>query len=147
MLSEWAIAFSVSISDEPSGCRYGVMLSEWTSVCSDRKLILFDPRGPYLPYQQSSVFIIQVRLHPMQTKQRFKRDQQDYTICQCSSVWLEHSPCKRKVVGSDPIIGFYSSHAAAPAAHPATYAKNAVAGSNYRTDIHELGPHSMGHLA
>ena len=28
------------------------------------------------------------------------------TSCQCSSAWLEHSPCKRKVMGSDPIIGF-----------------------------------------
>ena len=29
-----------------------------------------------------------------------------FTTCQCSSAWLEHSPCKRKVMGSDPVIGF-----------------------------------------
>ena len=26
-------------------------------------------------------------------------------LCQCSSAWLEHSPCKRKVEGSKPSIG------------------------------------------
>ena len=31
-----------------------------------------------------------------------------FTSCQCSSAWLEHSPCKRKVVGSDPAIGFHN---------------------------------------
>ena len=29
-----------------------------------------------------------------------------FTSCQCSSAWLEHSPCKRKVEGSNSSIGF-----------------------------------------
>ena len=37
--------------------------------------------------------------------QHFKFKRRRRMPCQCSSAWLEHSPCKRKVVGSDPIIG------------------------------------------
>ena len=38
--------------------------------------------------------------------QHFKFKRRRRMLCQCSSARLEHSPCKRKVVGSDPIIGF-----------------------------------------
>ena len=31
-------------------------------------------------------------------------------LCQCSSAWLEHSPCKRKVEGSKPSIGLTISY-------------------------------------
>ena len=40
---------------------------------------------------------------------RFKFEHEHLVMCQCSSAWLEHSPCKRKVVGSDPIIGSFCS--------------------------------------
>ena len=47
--------------------------------------------------------------------------------CQCSSAWLEHSPCKRKVAGSDPVIGsslirWYGSAWRCRARHPSSIA-------------------------
>ena len=48
--------------------------------------------------------------------QHFKFKRRRRMPCQCSSAWLEHSPCKRKVVGSDPIIGFCKKRLARGAA-------------------------------
>lgn len=47
--------------------------------------------------------MIQLLKYPHNLNRQYTYD----ATCQCSSAWLEHSPCKRKVAGSDPVIGFF----------------------------------------
>ena len=75
--------------------------------------------------------------------QHFKFKRRRRMPCQCSSAWLEHSPCKRKVVGSDPIIGSLMQKRTRPAtaqhrgpARPASAAFARCGGGGVRPSPH-----------